>query len=239
MIFKKFTSLLLVGAATASAIFTNGTTPGVISNVVSGTTTLAPAPNYSVAPITTTYSYTDSMTTFYVTNTIYQTIWFDSSSTLPSATSVASQDATIVEKNMGVAKSTPVASTTSLPNAIQTSSSTLKSGSTLITSAPIAKSSFGYLNSTIADDDTTTSTSTSYIYTTLTKSVPPSGSCVPKIQYVTVTAKPATEFVTVTQSIATSLVTVTAQPSFYNSANYNTTATHSLNGLNSTNSTSF
>lgn len=231
MIFKKISTLLLVGIATASALFTNGTNPSVSSNVVSGTTTLAP--NYSVVPITTTYSYIDSMTTLYVTNTIYQTLWLNSASTAAAVTTTQNTDTNAVAKIMNDVKPTSIASTTTILLATHTSN-TPTTGSTIITSAPKAKSSFGYLNSTIADTDTTTSTSTSYIYTTLTMSAPPSGSCVPKVQYVTVTATPSTKFVTITQSVATSFVTVTAQPSFGNSTNILTTASYDSTRLTST-----
>lgn len=187
MLFKNSAILLTLGASAVNGLYSNSSSaqPVSIYEKAPAAVTTTIAPNYSVEPVVNVATYADDITTFYVTNTVYSTHWLTKSSSN--------------EKNA------------TYPATTASPSSHLTSVKSQVTTVAPNKPYYG--NVSALQIDTTTSTSTSTLLTTVTKGASNrTVGCVPKTQYVTVTASAEVQYVTVTEEAKTSFVTVTAQP---------------------------
>ncbi|KAK5779996.1 Srl1p PWA37_001630 [Arxiozyma heterogenica] len=199
MIFKKVAILFAFGATAVKGLYSNNTATLTTNSNIFGTTTITP--DYSVEPVENVSTYADSTTTFYVTNTIYKTYYYT--------------------KN-------PIVSGTMTSSSFSTNHETIASTNAAVTNAPsfidrqVANASPTmplYTNSTTVNIDHTTTTITSTLLTTVISSIHNSNTnnnstlrCVPKTEYVTITAFPEVQYVTVTEDAKTSYVTITIQP---------------------------
>lgn len=199
MIFKKAAVLFAFGATAVKGLYSNNTATVTTSSDISGTTTITP--DYSVEPIANMATYSDSTTTFYITNTIYKTYYRTKnpavSSTKTSSSSTTNYEATT--SNTAIVTTSPSFNDRQVANVSPT--------------MPL------YANSTAVDGDRTTTTVTSTSLTTVISSLHSSNTnnnatlgCVPKTEYVTITVSPEVQYVTVTEEAKTSYVTVTVQP---------------------------
>lgn len=199
MIFKKAAILFAFGATAVKGLYSNNTASVITSSDVSGTTTITP--DYSVEPVENVATYSDSTTTFYITNTIYKTYYYTKNPTI-SGTKTSSPYTTNYEVTTSNA-----ATVTTAPSFNDRKVANISPAMPL------------YTNSSIVGGDHTTTTITSTSLTTVISSSYNSKingnstlGCVPKTEYVTVTISPEVQYVTITEEAKTSYVTVTVQP---------------------------
>ncbi|CAL9737332.1 cell wall protein Srl1p [Monosporozyma servazzii] len=190
MLFKNSAILLTLGASAVNGLYSNNTIAQPVSTYekTNAAVTTTIAPNYSVEPVENVATYADDITTFYVTNTVYSTHWLTNSH---------SSSTEVKNATYPVTTASPSSHLTSVKNQVTT----------------LTQNNPYYGNVSALQIDTTTSTSTSTLLTTVTKGTSNRTlACVPKTQYVTVTASAKVQYVTVTEEAKTSFVTVTAQP---------------------------
>lgn len=182
------------------------------------------SPTYTIQPVTTTITYADPTTTFYVTQTVFSTIYYTPVSTSTSITRVKSSQTSSLTTITTTSTSTAVTEFASIYSDISTTyTSTITS--TLVFYQTITRTTKNNLNnkdlkvdfatsdSTTIQTNTTPATTTTTIAVTSDNTALPTNSiqqCIDIINTITVTETVNPVTITVTPEVKYVTVTVTA-----------------------------
>ncbi|CCD27321.1 Svs1p NDAI_0K01300 [Naumovozyma dairenensis CBS 421] len=170
-------------------------------------------PTYSVLPTLNTYTYSDDTTTFYVTSTMFTTIWYTPSSTISTTPTTTSIDNVV---------STAVSELTSTIEDAHTTYTTTMTSTLLITLSDLYETTTTSIPSVVTQNGQVYKVSNQD--KEVVSNVNDADVCSPVTQYITVTTtadanvneKTVTQFVTKVQDPVTHYVTLqtsTLQPS--------------------------